>query len=255
VYIANPGFDEYFLGDGAGNFISGHSLLFSSGVWFQAPTRDVISRDFNNDGNMDLYLAMDNGINNGQNRLLFGDGQGGFTINDIPGDLGQSVGATSADFNNDGLLDIYVSNDYDINPPLYEQNKLYLAAYSNSAPSIESNVSFTFTTPLTGFTEVTGANHEGEIVYQLSSDGGTTWQFYNGTTWLNTSLTNGNEANPAQQLTSSVLGSLAPSGDLKWRAYLLSNGTERVEIDKIVVSNKKKHKEPIRLPYDPPLDL
>lgn len=253
VYIANVSFDELYLGDGSGNFTSGHILLFLSGIYNSAFTKDVISKDFNNDGNIDLYLAMDNG----QNHLYLGNGQGSFTINDIVGDLGQSWGATSADFNNDGLLDIYVSNDAYIssNPPMYEQNKLYLSSYSGSGPSIESNNPFDFTSPITGFTEVTGPNHEGEIVYQLSLDGGNTWKFYNGTTWVNTNQINGNDANSASQLNSVVLGSLAPSGSLTWRAYLLSNGAQRVEIDKIVVSNKRKHIVPIKLPYNPPLDL
>lgn len=261
VYIANVGFDELHLGDGSGNFTSASILLYTSGIFNNTVTRDVISKDFNNDGNMDLYLAMDNGVNNnnGQNRLYFGNGQGGFTVHDIAGDLGQSSGATSDDFNNDGLLDIYVSNDALVSntssPALYEQNKLYLGHYSDLAPSIESNVPFNFTTPLTGFTEVTGPNHEGETVYQFSLDGGNTWKFYNGTAWVNTSQANGNEANSAQQLTSVILGSLATSGSLKWRAYLLSNGAQRVEIDKIVVSRQRKYITPIKIPYNPPLDL
>lgn len=66
--------------------------------------------DFNNDGKLDMCVT-----NYGQRRFLYqGDGQGGFTkittgpfVNDISGSISSSWG----DYNNDGLLDVYVANN------------------------------------------------------------------------------------------------------------------------------------------------
>ena len=241
VYIANgPNQDELYLGDGYGNFIS----TFLPQV--NGFSKDVISKDFNNDGNMDLYLAC-----NGQNKLFFGDGLAGFVAKDIPGNLGQSHGTTSADFNNDGLLDIYVSNDGIVpgsNPWAYEQNKLYLSQYSDSRPYVQSIDPFNFTTPIKSFSEVLGPNNEGEVVYQLSLDNGATWKYYQAGAWLTTTQTNGSEANSAQEINSTSLYWLANSGSVIWRAYLISDSTQKVEIEKVVISNKIKHKVPPKLP-------
>lgn len=66
--------------------------------------------DFNNDGKLDMCVT-----NYGQKRFLYqGDGLGGFTkittgafVNDISGSVSSSWG----DYNNDGLQDVYVSNN------------------------------------------------------------------------------------------------------------------------------------------------
>lgn len=65
--------------------------------------------DYDNDGDTDLYVANDYGTN----RLWQNDGKGHFV--DIAGELGvkdkgNGMGVTFGDLNQDGLLDLYVSN-------------------------------------------------------------------------------------------------------------------------------------------------
>ncbi len=67
--------------------------------------------DFDNDGDMDLFVSNASDENN---FLYKNDGEGNFTlINNSPivQDKGHSHGSCWGDFNNDGWLDLYVSND------------------------------------------------------------------------------------------------------------------------------------------------
>ena len=65
--------------------------------------------DYDNDGDMDVYVVSDFAPNN----LYRNDGAGGFTdVTDETGtaDIGFGMGASWGDFDEDGLLDLYVTN-------------------------------------------------------------------------------------------------------------------------------------------------
>ena len=67
--------------------------------------------DYDNDGDMDVYVVSDFAPNN----LYRNDGAGGFTdVTDETGtaDIGFGMGASWGDFDEDGLLDLYVTNMY-----------------------------------------------------------------------------------------------------------------------------------------------
>ena len=77
--------------------------------------RSAVFADFDNDGNLDLYVVYTGGIFNEANKLYVNDGQGHFT------DVAASAGAQAlvegrgesvavADYNNDGFLDMIVLN-------------------------------------------------------------------------------------------------------------------------------------------------
>jgi len=69
--------------------------------------------DYDNDGHLDLFLAVGGNIGNLPNRLYHNNGDGTFeTIEDSPivTDLGGTVDGAWADYNNDGFVDLYVVN-------------------------------------------------------------------------------------------------------------------------------------------------
>ena len=76
--------------------------------------------DYNNDGNVDLLLVnnMNSGAANHHNYLFRNDGLGMWTlITDSPvyTNHGSAIGASMADYDNDGFLDIYIVNTDTVN--------------------------------------------------------------------------------------------------------------------------------------------
>ncbi len=71
--------------------------------------------DIDNDGDQDLFAGLDYPSENLTNHIYLNDGDGHFTIlknSGIEGDLGNSTAAAASfsDFNNDGILDLYIGN-------------------------------------------------------------------------------------------------------------------------------------------------
>jgi hypothetical protein len=96
--------------------------LFSyvgGGVFFDATTAllgdpgagtAVASADYDNDGDLDIYLVNEDGAN----KLFVNGGTGGFTDGTGTGplaDAGAGYGASWADFDSDGYVDLYLVND------------------------------------------------------------------------------------------------------------------------------------------------
>jgi len=101
----------------------------------------TFSADFENDGDMDIYVPN----TNQQNWIWLNDGAANFTLYTIPGDTGTTVAAMSGDLDGDNGLDIYVAN--------IGQNKIWLnildVAVEQSAgqedPTGDTDIDFTVT--------------------------------------------------------------------------------------------------------------
>lgn len=109
-----------FLGVDAQQFskvISGDIVNTPSG------SRSCNFIDINNDDFLDILIT--NGTTGGENNMLYvNDGGTSFSLIDdgITNDGDPSDGATCADFDNDGLIDIFIVNWYNIDNLLYENN-------------------------------------------------------------------------------------------------------------------------------------
>lgn len=99
-----------------------------------ADSRSVNWVDVNNDGNIDCFIS--NGPSGGQNNFLYLNAGGG-VFNLVTGDLivldgKPSDGGTFADVNNDGLLDAFVVNWYNVNNLFYVNNGSGIFTKNNS---------------------------------------------------------------------------------------------------------------------------
>ena len=96
----------FYLNDG-GFFTLASSIGVSDAASFQSLPIDV-----DDDGDLDLYLVNDFGMFIAPNELLLNDGSGGFSVAEDCGcDLAIfGMGASASDFNNDGMVDLHVTN-------------------------------------------------------------------------------------------------------------------------------------------------
>jgi hypothetical protein len=86
----------------------------------------VVAGDFDNDMDVDLYMVCSGPLKNLPNRFYRNDGGGKFSeVANAAGAAGSEVGrgdvAVMADYNEDGFLDIFVTNGFDPTSPFVEQ--------------------------------------------------------------------------------------------------------------------------------------
>jgi len=111
-----------------------------------------------------------------------------------------------------------------------------LAKYPMDHPSIRpsSNLTPASITSWTNLSETYGGGNAGSVCYNLSDDNGATWKYWNGGSWA----TGGNDSNCN---TNTIINSNISTFDttptsLLYRAFLISNGYQKVEIDDNTVS-------------------
>lgn len=111
-------FNFLFLGDGQGGF----EVDANSPVSLSATSAiGVAWGDYDNDGDPDLFIANTNGENN----QLFRNDNGLFvaiTTGNVVTDGGHSVGGIWGDYDNDGDLDLFVTNSSAIEPNFFYEN-------------------------------------------------------------------------------------------------------------------------------------
>jgi hypothetical protein len=124
LFVANSNF-----GSGQANFLYKNN---ANGTFTKITTGSIVTDvfnstggswgDYDNDGDFDLFVSNYSGANN---NLYNNNGDGSFTkitAGAIVNDGGSSVGAAWGDYDNDGDIDLFVSNDLNENNFLYENN-------------------------------------------------------------------------------------------------------------------------------------
>ena len=107
-----------------GNGYRAMSLVENSGMGTSC--HSVLAGDFDNDMDVDLYLVCSGPLRNLPNRLYINDGGGNFSkVANAAGAAGSEIGrgdvAVTADYDQDGFLDIFVTNGFDPTSPFVEQ--------------------------------------------------------------------------------------------------------------------------------------
>ncbi|MBC7248197.1 MAG: hypothetical protein H5T73_10540 [Actinobacteria bacterium] len=108
--------------------------------------------------------------------------------------------------------------------------------YSDTRPSAVFKEGICYT-GLAGFSETLGPENQGSVLYQLSPDR-ENWYYNDGSEWR--MATTSREANTAEEINASIVDyaeKIGP-GTLYLRVFLVSDGTQRVQLESITVSYK-----------------
>lgn len=89
---------------------------------------------------------------------------------------------------------------------------------------------------LTAFAETLGGGNEGSIRYQLSSDGEETWLYWNGSSWI---IAGDDDYNDAATIQANIENFLAEEDKITFKAFLISDGGQKVELDAIGIIIEK----------------
>lgn len=152
VSVGLGGNNKLYRNEGGGSFTE---ILTGDIVTNGGSSSSACWGDYDNDGLVDLFVSNNLGENN---FLYHNDGGGSFTrivVGSIVNDGGFSIGATWIDFNNDNLLDLYVTNG---DSP--QANFLY-----------KNNGSGTFTSILIGSVVTDTQNSRGNCWADFDNDG------------------------------------------------------------------------------------
>ena len=117
-----------------------------------------------------------------------------------------------------------------------EQNKLWINRVAIEAPFITASTSMAFTTTIDTFVETIGVDNTGTVFYQVSTDSGTTWYYWTGAAWAITVQTNGTETSTATDINTNISTLDTDGGNFTWRAYLILNRVDKVELDQVNVT-------------------
>ncbi|MBN1559030.1 Ig-like domain-containing protein [candidate division KSB1 bacterium] len=161
--VIPPQPNEFYLNKGDGTFltIENSGLTHPPNTSYMG-TQGVTAADVDNDGDMDILIVHrnytsiteDGRVINDFNRevqvfnqLMINDGHGNFTNESVERGLddawNDANGATFADFDNDGDLDLFV--------PPKDKSRTYLTAYQNDGNGYFRNISKTLQIPQAGF--------------------------------------------------------------------------------------------------------
>ena len=88
---------------------------------------------------------------------------------------------------------------------------------------------------LESFSATYGENTEGTVTFQVSTDDGTTWKYWDGSAWVETVAEDGTETSDESTINANIATLDADGGVFKWRAFYDNNGDhcQGIELDAI----------------------
>lgn len=108
-----------------------------------------------------------------------------------------------------------------------------VTSYDSTNPTVmpSSSLSMTKTVSWNSFAE-TATKNGGEIYYQLSDDNGSTWKYWTGSAWA---VAGGSNYNIASDVNTYIANFATSSNQIKFKAFLTSNGTQQVILDNVAI--------------------
>ncbi|MDO8336329.1 MAG: hypothetical protein Q7T74_06135, partial [Candidatus Saccharibacteria bacterium] len=118
-----------------------------------------------------------------------------------------------------------------------------ISPYSSSRPTIRPATSFSVTeiSRWTNFSETAVKAGTGQIYYQLSGDNGSTWYYWNNSTWAVAGALN---YNLATVVNTNINTFATTTAQIMFKAFLVSNGTDQVRLDSVSIGCAKQYDWP-----------
>lgn len=168
TYASDDGIEIYFLKNNNGIF----NLVTLNGISNTSNTKQVLWIDYDNDGDLDFFTTSLEGVN----KFYTNDGDMNFT--DVSDTIGLfqndllTFGASFADIDNDGDLDVFISNRDSENHNYLYRNDLGLYTDITDSSGISLDPQFSFCTAFfdynkDGFQDIYIANDKPENINRL----------------------------------------------------------------------------------------
>lgn len=108
------------------------------------------------------------------------------------------------------------------------------ASYPTTQPTIEPNDVFAppSVDVWSSFTETATKDGSAEVYYQLSDDGGATWYYYDGVSWVPAGIS---DYNTATEVNDAIDEFDTTEGQIVFQAFLVSDGTEQIQLDEVTI--------------------
>ena len=101
-------------------------------------------------------------------------------------------------------------------------------------------------TDFTFFNETLGPGNQGSVAYQLSTDG-IAWRYWNGVAWV---AATSSQHNPAAVVDANIAAFDTSAEAIFVRSFLISDGTERVELDRLEVGYERNFSGLFTVPFE-----
>ncbi|MFQ5649378.1 MAG: FG-GAP-like repeat-containing protein [bacterium] len=186
LFVANNGKNDFYENEGPPNFTFRKLTAADVGAWLDESQLSQGSSwaDYDNDGDLDLFISNDGA----DNRLIENEGPPTFslrlaTVTDINTDGGKSRGSSWADFDNDGDLDLFVSNLGETIGDPANNNLLYFNQGNGSFSKLNE-----------------GGQIRGNLIFDEGASNACSWADFNRDGFLDVIVTNGNNIGDKKNL-------------------------------------------------------
>jgi|GEM_PF-1189104 len=121
--------------------------------------------------------------------------------------------------------------------------------FSKDDPTINNSHSYNPTQMAywSGFME-TAVKNGGQVYYQLSSDDGASWKYWNGSTWATSTL--GNQYNIADVINANIATFSTSTRKIMFKAILSGNGNQQVKLDQVQIDCTRQTDWDFEVPSD-----
>jgi len=191
------------------------------------PTAPVLIITFNSSGSAKGVIISTDG-----NTAYLADGSDGLKLVDITTPATPSLTSTLDTTGNASQLKISADEEIvylaDVAGGLVMID-LTAISYPLDSPYVTLNTGQIFTSTIDTFTQTLGATNAGTITYQVSTDDGATWKYWDGAIWTLTTAVDGSETSSQADTDTNISILDTNGGTFKWRACLNADGTQKVE--------------------------